>query len=90
MKVDDRETYAKTNRLCYVCCQPMHGNSPCWNDPNYKKKCPECAQFNETVFHNSTLCRRTEAKRIQKAKSAYAAQNPSGSKSSEGRPKQNA
>lgn len=65
--MDDREAFQRTERLCITCVQPHHGNTPCWGKPDYAKPCPACLKANiETIYHNSTLCRRTEAKRMQK------------------------
>lgn len=78
MNMDDRETYQKTNRLCITCVQPNHGNSPCWGKPGWAKRCPACWNAaNETIFHNSTLCRRTEAKRMQRTLTLQLGQPPS-------------
>lgn len=75
MKMEEREEFRKANKLCVQCVQPNHGPTPCWNKPGWSKKCPACAEFNETVYHNSTLCRRTEAKRLKKAFSAQVQTN---------------
>lgn len=66
MTVENRETYQRTNKLCITCAQPSHGNTPCWGKPGWAKRCPTCWDAaREEIFHNSTLCRRTEAKRMQ-------------------------
>lgn len=81
MGMDERETYQKTNRLCITCVQPLHGNSPCWGKPNWAKPCPVCLAAGETIYHNSTLCRRAEAKRAQRMLTMQVGQ-PSTSKQS--------
>lgn len=67
MGMDERETFQRTNKLCITCVQPAHGKTPCWGKANWAKRCPACYDFNrDEIFHNSTLCRRAEAKRKQK------------------------
>ena len=66
MSVEDREINQKTNNLCLMCVQPAHGKAPCWDKPNWAKRCPACYEQGEILYHNSTLCRRTEAKRLAK------------------------
>lgn len=66
MCMDDREAFRLTHRLCITCCQPDHGNAPCWGKPDWIKPCPTCLKAGENIFHNSTLCRRSEAKRLAK------------------------
>lgn len=66
MSVEDREMFQKSNGLCITCVQPAHGKSPCWGKANWAKRCPVCNEHGEVIYHNSTLCRRTENKRLQK------------------------
>lgn len=75
MKMDDREM------LCITCAQPSHGRSPCWGKPNWAKRCPTCWDAaREEVFHNSTLCRRAEAKRLAKQVLAMSQASNTGAK----------
>lgn len=65
MSVDDRETFQRSNNLCKMCLQKKHDGKPCWNKPNWAKPCPSCLDLNTNLrWHNGTLCRRKEAKRI--------------------------
>lgn len=65
MNINEREIYQRANKLCIPCVQPMHGNTPCWGNPNWIQRCPTCwNDAGEEIYHNSTLCRRAEAKKL--------------------------
>lgn len=68
MNIEARENCQRSMKLCITCVQPTHGNTPCWGNPIWLKRCPTCwNDAREEIYHNSTLCRRAEAKKLAHA-----------------------